>query len=132
MGRRGPPRIPTALLKLRGSWRADSRPDEPQPPPGLPECPDWLTPKEAAVWEEIASLLAKSDVLTVLDGQELARYCRMLVKWRSYKDPTKPGAVKLGPMLARLAAEFGLTPSSRSRVVTTKKQTTGVRRRERA
>jgi phage terminase small subunit len=132
MGRRGPPRTPTALLKLRGSWRAKTRQDEPQPPPGLPVCPDWLNPEEAAEWQRLVALLAASDVVSVLDATELARYCRLLVKWRNYKDPTRPGAVRIAPTLAQLSAEFGLTPASRARVVTTKKQTAVVRVRERA
>jgi len=31
MAKRGPPPTPTKILKMRGSWRADGRGEEPEP-----------------------------------------------------------------------------------------------------
>ena len=54
----------------------------------------------------------------------------MLVRWQKFRDPTCPSALKLGSLLSRLAAEFGLTPSSRSRVVVPQKPPAVVRVRQ--
>jgi len=48
MGERGPP--PTPVLAIRGSWRANRNPDEPQPERGRPRCPRWLDPQAKEAW----------------------------------------------------------------------------------
>ena len=61
MGKRGPRPTPTAVLRARGSRRADRNPDrlEPEPPPGPPECPAWLNADAKVVWDQMVALLSE-------------------------------------------------------------------------
>lgn len=140
MGRRGPRPLPSAVLEARGSRRAGSRPHEAEAPRGRPVCPAWLSPEAREVWDHMVPILEQMAVLTIADGNALARYCRLFVRWRKAEDfldqygdshPLKDGngnvkcfmpfpqvgtAAKLAGLLARLEQEFGLTPSARTRV----------------
>lgn len=82
MGKRGPAPTPTAELKRRGSWRADLAANEPVAPEGTPECPDWLRPDAQAIWARVVPHLEVMGVLTLIDGEMLARYCQTWAKWR--------------------------------------------------
>ena len=64
MGKRGPTRTPTSVLKLRGSWRAKTRGDEPTPQEGVPESPDWLSEDEQSVWDRLTPLRSKARAST--------------------------------------------------------------------
>ena len=140
MGKRGPRPLPTAVLQARGSRRAKANKLEPEPPAGLPECPDWLSDDAKAVWSQITPILQKMGVLTIADGNALARYCTALAQWREAEMflqkygltyPVKSGngtvkcffqwpqvaiVQKLSLVLTRLEQEFGLTPSARTRI----------------
>ena len=140
MGRRGPAPTPSSVLKLRGTLRADRTFDEPSPPPGIPNCPEWLTDEAKQVWYQIAPRLAESGLLTMLDESALARYCTLWVRWKRSEDfieengdvftvkdgngtprgvrafPQVNAANKLAATLTRIEAEFGMTPSGRSRI----------------
>ncbi len=139
MGKRGPPRTPTSVLKFRGSWRGNARGDEPEPKRDRPECPDWLTGEERAAWDRVVVLLESMHVLTVADGAQLERYCRYLVRWRQCEriigkftgddlliggltnDGMRPvirnawsESHRLACELRRIEAQFGLTPAARA------------------
>lgn len=140
MGKRGRRPTPTNILKLRGSWRGKLNRGEPQPDKGPPERPTWLADDAAAVWDELIPQLDELGILTRIDGNALARYCTYWVRWQqtetflrqyglTYPIKDSFGAVrqfcpwpqvainhKLAADLARLEAEFGLTPSARSRI----------------
>ena len=140
MGQRGPPPTPTDILKLRGSWRAKGRLAEPKPPKGAPRCPSWLAAAAKIVWRQMVAILTELKVLTKADGNALARYCVMWVEWQactafvlkygiSYPLKEDKGKVKcfqqfpevaqrnkLSGDLAKLEAEFGLTPAARTRI----------------
>lgn len=140
MGLRGVPPTPSAILKLRGS-RLANRPGEPQPEQKAPSCPSYLTKAERQVWRQLAKKLERIGVLTIVDQNALARYCVLFVRWRKACDfleaygttqPVKDGngnvkcfmhfpqvseVNKLSVLLLRLEQEFGLTPSSRTRIV---------------
>lgn len=142
MGKRGPRPTPTAVLRARGSRRADRNPDrlEPEPPPGPPECPAWLNADAKVVWDQMVALLGEMGVLTKADGNALARYATMFVQWRQAQEfvlkhgfvyPLKSGtgvvkgfgqfpqvaiAARLSLALLKIEAEYGLTPSSRARI----------------
>ena len=45
MGKRGPGKTPTAILKLRGSGLVPSRKGEPKPKKERPRCPLWIRRK---------------------------------------------------------------------------------------
>ena len=138
MGKRGPKPTPTKTLKLRGSWRANDRKGEPQPDAARPKCPHWLNREAKATWKQIVPQLADMGVLTKIDCNALARYCDAWARWRKmaefidatgevYTLKDDSGKLthiqqlpqvgiyhKLGQMLTRLEAEFGLTPSARA------------------
>ena len=83
MGKRGPPRTPTRILKLHGSRRAEGRKGEcpPEPETGIPDKPDVLSERAEDIWGQVTALTDRMGVLTVADGNALARYCEMLVRW---------------------------------------------------
>lgn len=140
MGRRGPRPTPTKVLELRGSKRAKLNRGEPKPGPGVPEAPSWLDDESRAVWEQLVPQLEEMAVLSKIDALALARYCVLWTQWvKATKfvqrhGPTYPlkdgnGRVKcfaqfpevalmhkLSTALSRLEAEFGLTPSARTRI----------------
>lgn len=151
MGRRGPKPVPTRILKLRGSRAADDRKGEPEPPEGMPDHRNLTGGKDTlAVWKQVTANLAHMGLLAKTDRLPLERYCRMVVRWRraerfiekhgeSYPimNTDKEGkqsvkcwaqypqvgiANKLALMLTKMEAEFGFTPSSRSRIVVPEKQ----------
>ena len=86
-------------------------------------------------WERIAPELARLGILTELDRAALAAYCscwgRCVEAERHVREHgmtvRAPGGIKINPsvriannalqFLLKFAAEFGLTPSSRSRIV---------------
>ena len=139
MGKRGPKKTPTNILRLRGSRRADDRPkNEPQPRRGMPEPPDYLQGEALAEWHRKAELLYEQGTLTLVDDTILAAYCLayelMLV---ALEECRKEGQDKLKiitktvncntiqfPALGvyrtalkdmiKFAAELGMTPSGRT------------------
>jgi P27 family predicted phage terminase small subunit len=142
MGRRGPAPTPTATLKLRGSTLVTKRrlKREPEGPVGTPDAPDWLDAEARTMWEHLLPMLEGMGVVTRIDGNALARYCRLWSRWRKaeaylekhgdlypLKDeqgrikcvqqwPQVAIAAKLAQQLTRLEQEFGMTPSARSRI----------------
>lgn len=142
MGKRGPPPTPTAILKLRGSWRAKVRKNEPQPESGRPPTPDGLGESASKVWTALLDMLEPMGVLAVCDGGQLERYCRYFVRWRAVeneialvestggaawkvlgKEELRPvlqalwaESHKLDGALKQVEREFHLTPSARARV----------------
>ncbi len=143
MGARGPKSTPTKVLEMRGSWRGAARSDEPEPEPGKPPCPSWLSKEAKAIWKKVARQLEDMRVLAKMDSNVLARYCTVFVQWRdcartiASKGPTynvygkmedpkgKPVVVevkdrpevtrsmRLGEHLNRLEAKLGLSPADR-------------------
>lgn len=140
MGKRGPPPTPTATLKLAGSWRAKENKAEPEPEPSDLSPPDWIRAEATEAWEQIAPQLAAAGCLARIDEHALARYCQLWARWKAaeqylqahgetYPIRNAKGEVKyiqqvpqvgiassLSQQLTRLEQEFGMTPSSRSRI----------------
>ena len=127
---------PTALKELAGN--PGKRPlnrREPKPPTSLPPCPRHLTGEARREWRRMGGELARMGVVTVVDRAALAAYCMAWARWVEAEGQvaklgtivkTANGNLIQNPYLAvanraleqmtRLAAEFGMTPSSRSRV----------------
>lgn len=135
MGRRGPPPKPSALKKLEGTFRPDrAAPREVSPPPGVPDAPEWLDEEARAEWERIVPHLAKLRILAEIDRGTLADYCTAhslaVASTVEYQreglmvdtphGPRKHPLIKVAQEAraqARvLAQEFGLSPSSRTRI----------------
>ncbi|MBV8780746.1 MAG: phage terminase small subunit P27 family [Phycisphaerae bacterium] len=140
MGRRGPAPTPTAILKLRGSWRGNVNRREPKPATGAPPCPMWLSPAAKEVWDQMIDQMASLNMVTQVDEKALARYCDAFIRWKAaaafldkngevYTLKDAAGKVKcvmpfpqmstykgMAVLLLKLEQEFGLTPASRSRI----------------
>lgn len=139
MGKRGKPPTPTAILKLRGSWRGNRNPDEPQPDNQTPTCPDWLDDYAKAAWFQIVPRLAGMGIIDSVDEHALVVLCQTWARWKraeetlmkvgtTYVSKKPDGSVMIRKMpqvgiadgaahsLARWFQEFGMSPSARSRI----------------
>lgn len=136
MGRRGPPKTPTAVLRLRGSWRADTRPNEPRPAGKLGKPPGILGREARAEWRRVVRALAPAGVLTAADRAALAAYCccwgelyqlqREVDRHgvtimettdsgtRVVRNPAHKALVELRAQLLAFGGRFGLNPSARA------------------
>ncbi len=133
----GPKPTPTAILKMRGSWRGKKNKTEPHPETGAPRRPSWLAGDGRRAWEHLTPKLVAMGVLTKVDGNALARYCAMWASWRSLTTfieqhgttytvdqgdvkpyPQVKQSQNLADQLLRLEQQFGLTPSARARMTT--------------
>lgn len=133
---------PTALLENRDSWHAKTpgRDNTPSPKVERLKCPDWLEGTARKMWVTMSERLFALGVLTLCDENALARYCTLWMRWRECEKfiaengesfealnrdgeciafrryPESTVAQSLASELRQLEAEFGLTPSSRSRI----------------
>ena len=140
MGKRGTKPTPTPLRLLRGNPSRRPLPEnEPQPLPlQNPRAPKNLDAVGRAKWDELVPQLRTAGILTEIDIDALNLYCDAWARWTKARDQIKAnGATQLtengfevaSPHVAflnrahddlrRLAAEFGMTPSSRSNVSAT-------------
>ena len=135
---RGPKPKPTALRRLDGNpgKRGYNR-HEPLVPDGRPECPSHLGMAARAEWDRLAEVLFDMGVVTLVDRAVLAAYCQCYGRWVEAEEKliasplllkTPSGYVQQSPWLSvsnkqlelmgRYMVELGLTPASRSRIVT--------------
>jgi P27 family predicted phage terminase small subunit len=100
--------------------------------------PDWLSPEAQTHWPLIAKQLRDAGILTEIDATALGQFCEVFARWKHASDlmgtrllvKAPSGFLMQSPLLAvvnraheqmmRLLDEFGMTPSSRSRVTATK------------
>lgn len=137
MGKRGPKPQPAAIKRMLGNpGKRAIKPDLPAPA-GTPPMPARLMVEPAAVdkWNELVPLLLNLGTLTLADGEALATLCEVYAATQSCllelraAGPvmrTDLGGVKPNPagplyrslvaLQASLMGEFGLTPSSRTRL----------------
>lgn len=126
---------PTALRVLRGNpGKRPLNSREPKPRNGLPPPPAHLDDEAKREWRRMGKELVNLGILTVVDKAAFAAYCVAWSRWAQAEAmvkqagvyvPTLRGWVK-NPMVAvadtalaqmlRAAVEFGMTPSSRTRV----------------
>ena len=136
---RGRKPVPTALKVVRGNPGKRPLPEnEPTPEAGA-EPPDWLSEAALAHWPVVSAQLEKAGVLTEMDAPALALYCEAFARWQEAQAgiakhglvvPGQKGQLAQSPyvvvanaamqQMMKLLAEFGMTPSSRSRVTTAK------------
>ena len=136
MAKTGPAPIPTHLKLVRGTARKDRiNKNEPTPKKVIPKCPTWLNADAKKIWKRTAEQLKDMGVLFESDQDLLAAYAiavdnyikatrlvdteGLLVEGRRDGQVTNP-AVRVqrdaAQLMRQLAAEFGLTPSSRTRI----------------
>ena len=109
--KRGPKPKPTAI-KLLENCRADRvNGDEPSFRPGSDAPPDWLDGLALEHWRELTPILSEGRILSAADRSNLVLLCELYKQWRD--DPTD---LKVIDRYIRLSLEFGMTPSSRSRI----------------
>lgn len=130
---------PTALKLLQcnpGKRRLNC--NEPQAPTDVPHCPRHLTAEAKAEWRRIAPVLASMRVLRADDRAALAAYCQHWARWVQAEQaiaemggalivktpsgcPIQNSYVGIAntamDAMRKFLSEFGLTPSSRSRIV---------------
>lgn len=127
---------PTNLKVLRGNpGKRPLNKDEPKPPPIAPKCPSHLDKEAKKEWRRIAPELEKLGLLTRIDMAALAAYCQAYGRWIEAESmirkhgmlvKTPNGFPVMSPFLTIVnkaldqmksyLVEFGLSPSSRSRI----------------
>ena len=141
MGRRGPPPTPTHLRVLNGN--PGKRPlnrREPRPPRTTPSCPAWLSKDAKNAWRRMVPALRDMGVLTIVDGEALAAFCKTYARWRQAEEfldqhglvyplrdekgnvrcmqqfPQVSIARNMLLLMRSFLQEFGMTPASRTRI----------------
>ena len=128
--------LPTHLKLVKGTARPHRlNKGEPKPAVAVPEPPAHLDERARGKFSAMAEMLARHGVMTELDAGALARYAVVWCRWvdaeaeikrRGPVVKTEAGNVIQNPFLAvankcllqmaQIESEFGLTPSSRSRI----------------
>lgn len=141
MAVRGRKPKPTALKLVTGNPGKRRLPKrEPKPRGGAPTCPAWLGTAAKIEWRRVAKELAALGILSRIDRAALAAYCQCYAHWRAAELAIRANGVTVvirsdkgevksitaapevaiaGKMMDRMrafASEFGMTPSSRTRV----------------
>lgn len=104
MGKRGPKKIPTLVLRNRGSWLAGTRQNEPKLPVEAPEPPEWLAGEAKAEWERITPILIAAGVISQADRAILTCYCQA---WAGYLEACKFCVDKGGKPLVLIKTSNG-------------------------
>jgi P27 family predicted phage terminase small subunit len=126
---------PLKLKILSGNHRISRlNTGEPLPPPGVPDCPDYLDAVAKEKWTELCQVLGETGLLTQADRDVIAMYCSAFSQWREAADMAKKtglvikGAsgicanpcVKIAADAKRemrdLSTLLGLDPASRTRL----------------
>ena len=128
--------LPTAVKELRGNpGKRPLNSREPRARVKAPTCPKHLGKTARAEWRRVVRELTAMRVLSEIDRAALAGYCVAYGRWVEAEEQvaklgtvvkTTNGNLIQNPYLsianralidmAKLATEFGMTPSSRSRV----------------
>ena len=135
---RGKKPKPTHLKLIEGEKNKDRiNRREPKPEPVMPKCPKSLSKAAKKEWRFIAPQLHRLGILTKIDGSALAMRCQAYCRWKDAEEKlakmgliikTAKGNIIQNPLLGiankameltlKFDAEFGMTPSSRSRIHT--------------
>lgn len=154
MGRRGPPPKPTALRLVQGNPSKKPLPkNEPKPASAAPPVPAFLDEYGREEWQRVVPELLAIGCLAEIDAGALAVYCMAFSRWRHLEDVLKKladqqpnlrgltsrnaaGGLAPNPLVGmankqmmivlRAAAEFGMTPSARTRIQTLQQDTARV------
>jgi P27 family predicted phage terminase small subunit len=133
---RGRKPLPSNVVRLRGNPGKRRLNDaEPRPAAKAPPCPACLGEEARKEWQRLARELADLGLLTGIDRGLLAAYCQAHALWveavssierygtmvkspNGYpmQSPYVAVANKQVDIMVRIAAEFGMSPSSRTRI----------------
>jgi P27 family predicted phage terminase small subunit len=133
---RGRKPLPGNVVRLRGNPGKRRLNDaEPRPSSRAPTCPACLGDEARKEWKRLVAELAELGLLTRLDRGLLAAYCQAYALWVEavssiehygtmvkspngfpIQSPYVGVANKQVDIMVRIAAEFGMTPSSRTRI----------------
>lgn len=136
---RGRRPIPTAMKELAGNpGKRRLNENEPKPPAAAPPCPSHLGNEARKEWRRILKELGPLGMVSKLDRAALAAYCQAWGRWVEAEEQLrKHGPVVKSPsgypmmnpylsiantameQIRKYMTEFGMTPSSRSRIETT-------------
>ena len=146
-GKSGQRYKPTQAKQLAGTLRPERvNPNEPAGPVlgKMPPCPSHLNGEARKTWSKFGRALIEMGVLTWVDLHGLAAYCVVHARWLEVETQLQTYGVMLSQdgrlfpspylkiaedCLKQMRAwmtEFGITPSSRSRVTATKAKPTKV------
>lgn len=129
--------LPTKLKLLRGNpGKRPLNPNEPQPDPEMPLKPTNMGEIASAKWDEMAPKLHRIGILTEIDGDALEAYCDAYEKMTLSRANMEMYGVTMGDkkhpafqvwsdslkLMKSFLTEFGMTPSSRSRLSASKKE----------
>lgn len=137
MATRGRKPKPTAVKVLEGN--PGKRPlnmNEPTPDKIAPACPEWLSKEAKLEWDRLADKLVNLGTLSEMDMAAFAGYCQSYARWKEAEEfieqhgtivKTPSGYWQQVPQVSiaqtnlkimlKFCSEFGLTPSSRSRMI---------------
>ena len=132
MGRRPKPTRLKVLAGNPGGRKLNQ--NEPEPT-SFATCPDWLTGEAREEWARIAGELEQLGLLTAIDQTALAAYCSSFKRWRHAERQIEAGGLVVSApsgypvqspwvsisntaldQMRKFLIEFGMTPSSRSKV----------------
>ena len=137
MAQRGRKPKPTAVKALEGNpGKRRLNTGEPGPEKKAPRCPSWLEGEAKKEWKRMAGQMEKLGILTEIDMAAFAGYCQAYARWKEAEEYISVhGTVMQAPsgycqqapqvsiaqtylkIMNRFCEQFGLTPSSRSRIV---------------
>jgi P27 family predicted phage terminase small subunit len=140
MAQRGRKPKPTAVKELEGNpGKRPLNELEPKPQKKAPKCPTWLDVEAKKEWRRIAKQLEELGILTEVDMAAFAGYCEAYARWKQAEEfISKHGTIVKTPsgywqqvpqvsiaqtylkIMVKFCEQFGLTPSSRSRIVADK------------
>ncbi len=142
-GRKPKPTYLKLLTGNPGKRPLNEREPQPRPEPEIPVAPLELSAEARAEWDRVAGELSRLGTLTLVDRAALAAYSQAYGRWiqaeRSIAEMAQRDQLTGGLMIkttngnaiqnplvgmanramsdmVRYAAEFGMTPSSRSRI----------------
>lgn len=127
---------PTQSKVLQGTFRKDRHSGaEAAPEVALPEAPDHLSPDAVQEWSRVSEELYSCGLLSRVDRAALAAYCVVYARWAEAESGIREkgllikapsGAIQQSPLVGianraldlmhKYMVEFGMTPSSRSRI----------------
>ncbi len=113
---------PTRLKVLAGNpGKRPLNECEPEPSSAGLACPAWLGEEARAVWRRTVPEMKRLGVFTNADESVIASFCHIYGRFITEVKAGEQPAVTTLTHLRQYAAELGLTPSSRSKIVVPKK-----------